>query len=350
MILHIFPRNKFENDYISAINRLFKPADHLFFVHGYNEGYEFPKLTYENVIYGRPTIKHKNFVKAYMKADKIIMHSMFLDWKMLLSLNILDLLYRKPIVWCIWGGDLYNAYWDENRVKYRIKHCLRIFLRKRLISRVKYAAVSVDTDYENLRKWYKTDAQKFFSTCYYDFMIPSNIATRNDDGKINIMVGHSASGDCRHIEIFRLLEKYRGKIRVYSPLSYAGDATQIIKAGNETFGSDFIPMTEYMNSEDYTKFLVSMDAAIFNNTRQQGNGNIARLLYLGKKIFISHENPLYKTYKKYGACFYFFPEEFSDETLFTPFNDEQKKACHDAIENIYSDESFRKNCEAIFNA
>ena len=182
--------------------------------------------------------------------------------------------------------------------------------------------------------------------------IPAETESRSNGGKVNVMVGHSSSDTCRHIETFRILAKYKGKIRVYAPLSY-GDpkyAQEVIQAGTEIFGSDFAALTEYMNVAEYTKFLSSIDVGIFNNNRQQGNGNIARMLYLGKKVFTSPENTLYKNYRQHGACTYLFPEDLTDEILFTPFTEEQKQACISSIESIYSDEAFRKNWEALFNA
>ena len=356
MILHIIPRNKFENDYITSINSLFTPSEHLFFVYGKNEGYEFPKLDYENVIYANSCLEIFPLWKKYSIADKIILHSLYLGRKLLITLSLLDFIFRKPMVWCIWGGDLYNAHWNELTIGKGLKKYLRrlrIFLRKRLISRIKIAVVAADEDYENLMKWYKTNAKKFFATYYYDLTIPSaEDRISSNDCKINVMVGHSATDNCQHIETFKFLEKYKGKIRIYSPLSY-GDreyAEKVIQAGNEMFGSDFVALTKYMNSTEYTRFLDIIDVGIFNNNRQQGNGNIVRMLYLGKKIFISPQNPLFKTYRNNGAFLYLFPSEFSDETFFTPFTDEQKKACTDAINSIYSDESFRRNWEAVFNA
>ena len=359
MILHIIPREKFENDYITRINSLFNPAEHLFFVHGLEDKYGLPKLDCENVIYADSYLLILTLLwKTYSIASKIIVHGLpsIRSRFFLITLFVLDFIFHKPVAWAIWGGDLYADHRIELTIERSPKNCLKrfkIFLRKRLISRIKIAVVATDEDYENLVRWYKTNAKKFFATYHYDLMMPpTEDRISSNDSKINVMVGHCAFDNCQHIETFKLLEKYKGRIRIYSPLSY-GDkkyAEKVIQAGNDMFGSDFIALTEYMNSTDYTKFLSAIDVGFFNNNQQHGNGNIVRMLYLGKKLFISPQNSLYKTYRDNGAFLYLFPSEFSDETFFTPFTDEQKKACTDAINSIYSDESFRRNWEAVFNA
>lgn len=226
-------------------------------------------------------------------------------------------------------------------------------MRKHIISRIKFAVTCVDDDYEYLKKSYKTHARKYFATYAYDFMQnPSQVQIKSNDDKINVMAGHSAFRTGRHIDTLKHLAKYKGKIRVYSPLSYGNKeyVEEVSKVGREIFGSDFIAITKYTNSKDYTEFLCKIDVAVINSNRPQGNGNIARMLYLGKKLFISPENVLYKTYRSHGAVLYLFPEEFNDENFFTPFTEEQKQACIKSIEDIYSDESFKRNWEAVFKA
>ena len=69
-------------------------------------------------------------------------------------------------------------------------------------------------------------------------------------------------------------------------------------------GSKVHPITEFLNPEEYNKFLNSIDIGIFNYHRQQGLGNINRLLLLRKKVYINTKSGLYNYYKNQGIQVY----------------------------------------------
>ena len=92
-----------------------------------------------------------------------------------------------------------------------------------------------------------------------------------------------------HIEVFEKLRKYRTEnIKVYVPLSYGSNsyAESVISEGKRIFGDKFYPMTKFMEKEQYFRFLMTIDVAIFANDRQQALGNIVALLYAGKKVYM----------------------------------------------------------------
>lgn len=145
--------------------------------------------------------------------------------------------------------------------------------------------VITDCDFKALKKRYKTNAIQRQATYTYNFLPLTDNEARHE--KQHIMVGHSATPTCCHLETFKMLKSYTGKIKIFCPLSYPDDKKyiqQVTEAGSELFGNDFVPLTEFMSYDKYVEFLNDMDIGIFNNNRQQGMGNITNLLYLGKKF------------------------------------------------------------------
>ncbi|RZL32299.1 MAG: HlyD family efflux transporter periplasmic adaptor subunit, partial [Pedobacter sp.] len=78
-------------------------------------------------------------------------------------------------------------------------------------------------------------------------------------------------------------------IKIYALLSY-GDleyGKKVLEQGELIFGDKFIGVVEYMDFENFVKFMNKMDLIIFNHERQQAFGNLLLALYLKKKIFMN---------------------------------------------------------------
>lgn len=122
-----------------------------------------------------------------------------------------------------------------------------------------------------------------------------------EKNKINVLVGNSATKTNRHEEAFSLLAKFHN-LDIYSVLSY-GDMVygkEVEEIGKKIFSNQFHSVTEVMSPIKYREFLSMMDVGIFNNDRQQGMGNIRTLLALGKKVYLSKDNPAFNDLKSEG--------------------------------------------------
>ena len=144
-------------------------------------------------------------------------------------------------------------------------------------------------DYDLAVKIYKSKAAfhhciMYPSNVYYDIDFSRNF---NETKYTRVLVGNSASLTNNHLEIFDKLKKH-DNIVVFTPLSY-GDLDyreKVISEGRKIFKERFMPITDFMTSDKYNKFLFSMDIAIFNHKRQEAMGNTITLLGMGKKVFI----------------------------------------------------------------
>lgn len=348
MILHLFPYEKFTYDYIERINSLFDENEHIFFVYGDCQCDTIRKVRAKNVIIDSEsdsTCKWCFFLmKNIMKADKVIIHSLFMNIKYFIVLVLLQCFFGKKYFWNIWGADLYNAYWHKNESK---REFLRVWFIKRL-PEVGY----IEGDYQFLKAHYQTDA-KFFLTSYtYDFFEPQVQCFEEDRERVNILLGNSSTPECQYEKAIDMLLPFKHKnILVRCVLSYPQKNVEyrnyVIQYGKEKLGNKFVPLTDFMTYEEYTEMLAGIDIAIFNHNRQQALGNIASLLYLGKRVFINPDNACKEYFESMGAKV-FSTKELCEEDIVKHDNKALAQNNKQAIDLFYSDAAFKSRWEKIF--
>ena len=120
----------------------------------------------------------------------------------------------------------------------------------------------------------------------------------------NILIGNSATYENNHLEAFDLLSVLDIKDRsLICPLSYGLPVykDEVSRIGDDLFGNKFNALTNFMTIDEYINTLSSCSVVIMNHIRQQGLGNIIIMLYLGAKVFLRKENPIYGFFKNEGA-------------------------------------------------
>lgn len=352
MILHIIQYEKFTSDYINKINELYDSNDHLFFVHG-NSGIDnIRKVNGSNVVLSRTYSGKKKecaALKQYInKADKVILHSIFFPSYLFVTVISQVKKNANKYFWVIWGADLYDAYWKRNdSIGLKFKEILRrYFIRN--IRAVGY----IPGDYKFLKTHYRTSAQFYLASYTYDFI---DLKDSNDAHKsVNIMLGNSASPSCQYLEALDLIKPYKDlDINVWCVLSYPKENQEyinsVIEKGKKIFGDKFHPMTDYLAYDDYMEFLLSIDIAILNNNRQQGLGNIAGLLYYGKRVYLNPLNSCRQYFEDF-CCKVFSTEDLSIDDIAVKDNKELKSQNQKAILKFFSDAEFKKRWERIFSA
>jgi len=294
MINHICVYSKaFTNQYVEFVKENFIFEEHNFLII-YNDLIDFKFLKYKNVIYKKYSKwKLFSYLFRYLSAfDKVIIHGLGLSQLIL----ILAVMKRnlKNYYWLIWGGDLYNAHWNRNN---NLKTKILYIFRKSVIKKMGNVITLMTEEHELVKEWYSSNPRLHLSFSY-----PSNIATTLEpripyiDGPKNIMLGHSASRDNKHLEYFDFLSTL-DDIKVYSILSYGDEnyRSEVIKEGKRLLNDRFVPVTNYLTLDDYNNFLNEMDVIIFPADRQIGFGNLVNLVALGKKIYLN-ENVATKLY------------------------------------------------------
>tara|TARA_R110001599_G_scaffold181243_1_gene373996 strand:- start:15449 stop:16438 length:990 start_codon:yes stop_codon:yes gene_type:complete len=260
----------------------FSHQTHRFIVHGVFDGAQLEPDP--DMLVCQNLLSSSFLISREMRcADQIIIHGLF-------SNHLLYLLFLNSQVlgkchWVMWGGDLYVGRMEKKDWRWHKNE----FFRRFVIKRLGYLVTYVPGDYLIAKEMY--GAKGTYEEC---IMYPSNVfheicETRKDRTVLRIQVGNSADPTNLHHEIFRKLERFKeSEIQVCVPLSYGDpvNAREVKRAGNEIFGEKFCAIDKFMSASKYAEYLSNIDIAIFNHSRQQGMGNIVKLLGMGKKVYL----------------------------------------------------------------
>ena len=331
--------DKFIADYVNRVNELFDNTKHTFFIWGQRENSNIKEVIGNNVIFSNSTKQLKELVK---ENDRVILHSIIFPRELLITISSLTPTYKDKFFWNIWGADLYDHYWERNN---NLLSKVREIVRKRIIKNVK-AVGAIPGDYEFLKKAYNVNPKRYVGLYTYDF---DEIKAAKETETTNVLIGNSANPYCQHFLTIDMLEKYKDKdIKVYCVLSYPKDdqeyINKVITYGKEKLGDKFIPLTDFLSYKEYMDLLSNIDIAIFNNNRQQANGNIVSLLYFGKTVFLNPLNTFLDYYKEKGAIIYS-TEELNDKTF---IKNKPIVSNTELIKKLFSNEEFYRSWNIIF--
>jgi hypothetical protein len=240
------------------------------------------------------------------RASKIILHGFFYNLFITRVLIISPWNIRK-CYWVIWGGDLYD---EVEQVEYTktLRYRKFFFFKRNIAKRIKKVGTLTEGEAVVYSNFYKSTPH-FFEIQYINPLNPSILdhAKKHSSETIKILVGNSATVTNLHLEILNILTKFSSlDIQLFVPLSY-GDmdyADQVIKTGSELFNSKFIPITSFLEPQDYADLIIDIDIAIFNNKEQQALGNIYAFLYLAKKVYLRSDSPVWSSLTSKGFKIY----------------------------------------------
>lgn len=300
--IHIFPNEKFLRPFYDMLEDHFDVREHAFIIDCFIKPDIYKvcdfvcekNKIYQNILviddmHGEKNLIHeysdwncndilasKQFEYFMEKAEKICLHSAFLGS---IGKKIVSEIAQKQggkMAWICWGSD---SLYDEDS-----------FIVKNILQKVGIAYCA-PVRVENIEKRYRIHAQgALLAYCYIQ---------NNNDGKqlkrrdsIKLLLGHSAIQEMQHMYGMQLLQPYKNEdIQIYCPLSY-GDpiyAKQVASAGKELFGSKFVPMLDFMESDQYYQFLLNIDIAVFPMTRFFAGTTLSYLNAIGKKIYLDKQ-------------------------------------------------------------
>ncbi len=210
---------------------------------------------------------------------------------------------------------------------------------EKVINRIDYFSPVLEEDYDLLKSSLKNFKPKFLD---WNYGTLEDDLIRDFNSKIterNILIGNSATYENNHLEAFEMVAHLNLEdSKIICPLSY-GEGTQytekIIQKGHELFGTRFHPLTEFIPIDDYRKIIGSCSIVIMNHLRQQAVGNIIMMMYLGAKIFLNTENPVYHFFKKRGAVI-FSTNELTSQVISLPLTDGDTAVNRNILKNYWS--------------
>lgn len=193
----------------------------------------------------------------------------------------------------------------------------------------------------------------------WNYALVSRLVDAGPDVEVNagtdILVGNSASITNNHVDAFAYLRNRRlpASSRVLCPLSYGDDSYRewVIERGRAEFGKKFIPITEFLDFDDYIDIVKRCGVVIMNQMRQQAGGNIAAALYLGAKVFMDPKNLFYGYYQERGVTL-FAVEKLKDGggNLDQPLGDREKAENRRIMKELWGWERVREKTAGLIEA
>lgn len=327
MILQILPDSELSRGFISFMEDHF-PNEMIYYVLINESGGDSKSHDLDNVlcVNSRIALLSNRKCRALIRDSTAIV----INW---VDGSILSMLspFLKKTALLFWGGDLIHhlkQFSEPANVIHKIKN-------KYLKHQIEHAPCVITlTEGEHFKlekslslrgKWF---LGSFMSNSMKDIGELKN--AKKDTKPIKILVGNSATRTNRHVEALKALSRFKDEdIEIILPLSY-GDSRygeQVEQIGKELFGEKCKSLMSFMPAKDYNTLLSKITVGVFNSNRQQGMGNVSRLLALGAKVFLSSENPMY--HEDISKGLYVFPAEgisggsFSD---FIYFSEEMKES------------------------
>lgn len=247
---------------------------------------------------------------------------------------LLQLSNKIRILWIGWGFDYYDLmpgkassllqpltanfhtqYLREKSHVQRFKNYVRALSdrasqrrKEKVIQRIDYFAPVLHREYLTLKQA-RSDLR-------LPQLIDWNYGTIEDQYALNlgddwvagkdILVGNSATLTSNHLDALSILKTVgiAESQKIHIPLNY-GDAppeyTQLVSDRSiQMFGDHCMPITQFMALESYLQILRGCGFVIMNHIRQQALGNIITMLYLGARIFLRTDNPIYQELQECG--------------------------------------------------
>ncbi len=347
-ILHVTSDNIFLKNALEQFNKISTYLNEVFV---WSNTKNLQKIEFSEQIFVGKTIE--DFLNIFDINDYplIVLHS--LNYENAQLLNALKLNSNSKVIWMLHGYEFYtlskfkrsdiysthtiNQFLPTLTFKDKIKPLLRPILEtfkktknKTIMDsakKVDYIGILYSEEYEYVKNKLNLEA-KWFPFTYYPLenILPQPFEV--DKESKHILIGNSASETSNHINIFDKLKKIglNDDQKIVTPLSYGNPnyAEQLITLGNNMFGSQFMPLTEFMKLEDYNKILSTCSITIMNHFRQQAVGTVLAMVYSGSKVFLSEKNTLYHYLKRIGVHIASIENGLNCKEDLSPLNEKQR--------------------------
>lgn len=333
-ILHLLPEEKITDNIIHNFSSL--SNENLFLIYKKNS---IELIENDIKISLNFDIDFKDFIEK-KEVSGILIHGLFpVFFKYILKIPD-DL----KIGWFVWGFDIYNQdvvkkylyapltksmfYSYKERFKSKIygNKFLKLLYSKitrkpkpildldNVFNKINYFCSYIREDYEFFIKNFNTNVE-FVDVpfCSIDQYLSGNENLRINKDAHNILLGNSNSKENNHIDAIKILFSQKLQGQVIVPLSYGNNEhykMKVMEFGLKNLPDNFFPLVDFMDRNAYLDILKSCSTAIFYHYRQQAMGNIIALLYMGARVYLSSNNPVYKYCKRIGLHVYDFDIDF----------------------------------------
>lgn len=339
-IIHICQDEKFINSAIQQFEFSF-PKSNIF--HIVSQLPDFVHVKSQECVQHCNVQDLKTIAHTLDKSVLVVLHSLsdtFYDF-------VLQLPKENTVIWLCFGFEIYNDpnffktknlfdiitknKFPEFKIskKKKTKDLLRPYYRllnknlplssveykAKVLKRINFLGSSFKEEFESVCSLIK-QKKLFFDFWYYPLEQILDVSATINLNKKNILVGNSGSSSGNHLDVFTQLKKYNLTAeKIVVPLNY-GESKYIdvvVDEGNNQFSQKFQPLLKFLSLQEYNVILEGIGIAIFNNRRQQAVGNTIALLWMGAKVFLSKQNPLYHYLKRKGLNIYCYEIDLNEQ-------------------------------------
>lgn len=310
--LHIVPPSiRMMDTYIKMVVENFPQEDHFFYFIRQCPKSENALFKYGNVFQMQGDTRYqkiKDFYRTLEQADTIIWHGFMHPTRFSLFLYVFRKFLKKS-VWLMWGIDLYNWKRSGKGIKSRVCN----YIERRCREKMKAVIAPLEPDADVFKSYFPKSNAECFVVPYpismesFSAMESFSHWTQRSNRIPYVQIAHNAHSFNNHLEIIESLSHFAEEnFKVFLPLSYGNDwhngtdgyISKVKSAATDTFGGDRVStLYRLMPQKEYTRFLWNMDICIFRAARQNALGNILKSLYMGNKVFLSPQSPLYGFFK-----------------------------------------------------
>lgn len=324
VIVHIITRDKFTAGYINFMKKYFPMYQNYFYTMD-NPAYPMALTDEEHVtvVSRLRQFLLDDAIRKRLRAAKLIVISGFWGFERLWMWP--QSVWRKVIIQ-FWGGDFYGLRGRRFRRTWILKWIAFHRCRGYIIS---------DGDYEKFLQIIHVPKPRLLAPVPYD---PNKAVDyrmyrkEKHDGALKILVGNSASLENEHIEAYGFLSRFKDEnVEIYSSLSYGvpGYREEVIAFGRNVFGEKYHPITDFMEFDQYRRFLSSMDVGVFNNNCQEAVGNITMMMAMGKTLYLREGTAMWNDFQRLGYHLW-----STDDMNQTPFDSFDRITAEEKEENL----------------
>lgn len=374
--LHIGPPStRMMKGFIKMLNEHFNISEHYYLCKMTTDGADGFTALCPNIINFKDLGKGKirklfSIVKMLKESKNIVVHGFTFQIKWLILLYLCREQLAKKGIWVIWGVDLYNYHRTTGN---KLINALINHMEDKVREACRTSVAVFPTDVAVFKRIFGDQKTIFCSMLgftqssfdQWDALLEERAekekkylnAFELDRKRISIQVGHNAFPFNEHGSSLTMLQTYREhNLLITMPVSYGndyGDQNKNYVEDLKHLAYNLFPvekirfLTNIMPLHKYYEFLAAVDVAILPAPRQNALGNIIPLMYMGKKVFLSQENPLFNFFKSKGFEIYNVKDiaHMSYEEFVTPIKSSYPNPW---IKNCYSLESNVKRWKVVF--
>lgn len=292
---------KFNIPYVEMINleeKYFNKDDHLFITPH--------KTVYENLskFSNVKLVKNGNLINRYGNvADWIFVH--YISGCGAIKFLFTKKRYAKKVIMRSWGGNELRPYISEpaKSINTKIDKLVRntyAFFYHRIVKNFCVIGVANIVDVLDVQTVYGKDMRTY--PISYGYTVNREIDyegianNRQKNSTVKVLIGNSANSRNKHIEILDILSVYKNEnIDIYLILSYGAEKDyidRVEKHAESLFGEKVHFIRDFMNVEDYTKFISTIDIGIIADTSSRALGLLFRLSVFESKIYVERNGKI----------------------------------------------------------